>query len=63
MWSASNRLFTYTNFENKQPDNYKGEEHCVEVRYRGLKWNDLDCSDEHYFICRPREPVSVPDAA
>ncbi|XP_040035837.2 C-type isolectin Sp-CL4-like [Gasterosteus aculeatus] len=35
-----------------QPDNFTGEEDCVEVKpkYWGV-WNDDDCSDENNFIC------------
>ncbi|XP_077962602.1 C-type isolectin Sp-CL4-like [Gasterosteus aculeatus] len=35
-----------------QPDNFTGEEDCVEVKPKiwGL-WNDDDCSDENNFIC------------
>eukprot|EP00057_Strongylocentrotus_purpuratus_P008760 XP_011663234.1 PREDICTED: uncharacterized protein LOC100889872 [Strongylocentrotus purpuratus] len=35
------------------PDNYKGDEQCVENRKRG--WNDLLCNNSHRFVCEKSE--------
>ncbi|XP_037336073.1 C-type isolectin Sp-CL4-like [Pungitius pungitius] len=42
----------YSQWFPGQPDNFSGQEDCVEVNHKkwGL-WNDDDCSDEINFMC------------
>ncbi|KAK5967492.1 hypothetical protein GCK32_005094 [Trichostrongylus colubriformis] len=58
-WSDDNPV-NYTNWwtEYGQPDNYKGNENCVQmyvdgnpVPYAG-RWNDLNCDHKAYFVCQ-----------
>lgn len=47
-WDGSD--FTYTNWRNRQPDNYEGLEHCVTMSVSG-QWNDLNCKFKRGIIC------------
>ncbi|XP_071078434.1 uncharacterized protein [Haliotis cracherodii] len=45
--------FTWTNWENGQPNNYGNKQDCVEAyteKYQH-QWNDLYCSSERTFVC------------
>ncbi|XP_060586405.1 uncharacterized protein LOC132742102, partial [Ruditapes philippinarum] len=39
------------NWADKQPDNYKGMEDCVEMWSSTSKWNDAACSSKNNWIC------------
>jgi len=44
LWWSDYSIPEYTNWDDRQPDNYDGKEDCVESSgYRGFKWNDLQC--------------------
>ncbi|XP_073831778.1 lectin subunit alpha-like [Musca autumnalis] len=54
-WSMSGKRMTFSNWANKQPDNYKGNEHCVHIYSPyNLKWNDVPCTFKQGFICETR---------
>lgn len=64
VWKPFNEPFEYTAWsghENKhwiQPDNNKGEEHCVELyHYNNEKifWNDAPCWERKRYLCEFRE--------
>ncbi|XP_059518193.1 pulmonary surfactant-associated protein D-like isoform X1 [Myotis daubentonii] len=40
----------YSNWAPRQPDNYGGIEHCVEIFTNG-KWNDTPCGEKRLVIC------------
>ena len=50
----------YKNWADNQPDNHLNNEHCVIILIRTKefspelngKWNDVQCSNEMYFICQ-----------
>ncbi|KAK7101157.1 collectin-11-like [Littorina saxatilis] len=50
VWRKTNRVPTYTNWNDNQPDNWKGIEHCVTMR-RSQKWNDVRSSASLPFVC------------
>ncbi|XP_048251465.1 perlucin-like isoform X2 [Haliotis rufescens] len=44
LWEGR-RPMVYSNWSPHQPDNYKGREHCLEMRrsYSNYLWNDVPC--------------------
>lgn len=50
---GNNKLATYTNWAPDEPNNRDKTEKCIHMYDTcvGMKWNDLKCSDELYFIC------------
>ena len=60
IWDHSGKKPTYTNFHGagRQPDNFNGDEDCVEIYLnthdsgvRG-KWNDIPCSTQLPYVCK-----------
>ena len=50
-WLDSSTL-TYTNWDDKEPNNEgKGGEDCVVVLEYGV-WNDVSCSGKYNFVCK-----------
>ncbi|XP_028439590.1 galactose-specific lectin nattectin [Perca flavescens] len=43
MWSDGS-TFDYKNWDVGQPDNFDGEENCLEMNYQGRNWNDAPCA-------------------
>ncbi|XP_062599603.1 perlucin-like [Saccostrea cucullata] len=41
---------TFSNWRNNQPNNWGGNQHCVEICRNGF-WNDLNCNTNSAFIC------------
>ena len=41
-WQTNRETLSYTNWASKQPDNDKGNQHCVAVTKYGT-WDDRDC--------------------
>ncbi|XP_048251689.1 perlucin-like [Haliotis rufescens] len=54
LWEGR-RPMVYSNWSPRQPDNYKGREHCLEMRrsYSYYLWNDAPCHaySTSHFIC------------
>ncbi|XP_031633896.1 uncharacterized protein LOC116347455 [Contarinia nasturtii] len=51
-WMGHDKEFAFTNWGDKEPNDFNGKESCVEmVEYHNLKWNDWICDWERYFIC------------
>ena len=47
---------TYFNWDLDEPNQYKGNEDCVEVRLdRDGGWNDVPCNNKKTFVCEKRE--------
>ncbi|XP_075158351.1 C-type lectin mosGCTL-1-like [Haematobia irritans] len=65
VWVSKGDIFTYTNWEENEPNNYKGlNERCVHIGFHGdAKWNDVNCSRKYGFICElplnPDDPQAV----
>ncbi|XP_073722002.1 ladderlectin-like [Misgurnus anguillicaudatus] len=44
--------FDFTNWCSSQPDNYGGQEHCLEINtHDNHCWNDIPCSTTMGYIC------------
>ena len=41
----------YENWNEGEPNNFNGNEDCVEIMLNGGLWNDARCRDEKSFIC------------
>lgn len=67
-WKPNNELFDYTSWHGvednyfRQPDNNKGEEHCVELyKYdnRNIYWNDAPCWERKRYLCEFPTPELI----
>ncbi|KAI8116796.1 Lectin subunit alpha [Lucilia cuprina] len=58
IWISStvNGPFTYTNWEQSEPNNYQNQnERCVNIGFHGNdQWNDVNCDRKYGFICQER---------
>ncbi|XP_053958424.1 perlucin-like [Anastrepha ludens] len=61
VWNgAENEEFTFTNWLPGMPDNWRGDEHCVEIGFKELgKWNDNRCRYHRHFICEVSHLVNA----
>ncbi|XP_061392245.1 lectin subunit alpha-like [Musca vetustissima] len=54
-WSTTGRRVKFADWSIHQPDNYKGNEHCLHLYAPyNLKWNDAPCTMKQGFICEER---------
>ncbi|XP_062611198.1 alpha-N-acetylgalactosamine-specific lectin-like [Saccostrea cucullata] len=51
VWSTSGNHLNYTNWLSGQPDNFLGNENCVQVTNNGI-WNDMGCGLPIPFLCK-----------
>lgn len=51
VWDKTGKQGTYTNWRSNQPDNWNGNEDCVEIR-NDEKWNDVQCDVSYQAICK-----------
>ncbi|XP_017483085.1 PREDICTED: perlucin-like [Rhagoletis zephyria] len=52
IWHSTGAEFNYTNWLPNMPDNWRGDELCVEMGFREVgKWNDTRCRYLRHFIC------------
>ncbi|XP_061732556.1 macrophage mannose receptor 1 isoform X2 [Nerophis ophidion] len=61
-WSDGVSPVLYTNWNDKEPNNAGGTEHCVAMTHNALvsgKWNDDACHKEHSFICFRKKSSSI----
>uniref|UniRef100_A0AAQ4RS57 C-type lectin domain-containing protein n=1 Tax=Gasterosteus aculeatus aculeatus TaxID=481459 RepID=A0AAQ4RS57_GASAC len=57
-WSDGVSAVLYTNWNEKEPNNAGGTEHCVAMAHGPLmsgKWNDDVCHKDHSFVCSRRK--------
>ncbi|CAL8384873.1 unnamed protein product [Gadus morhua 'NCC'] len=60
-WTDGSRVL-YTNWDDKEPNNHNGAEHCVSVTHSDLvsgRWNDAACSEDRSFVCYRKKSSSV----
>ncbi|KAL1280679.1 hypothetical protein QQF64_015279 [Cirrhinus molitorella] len=46
----SDQPLTFTNWKEKEPNDYKGEEDCT-VMYKSGVWNDINCNSDWHVVC------------
>jgi hypothetical protein len=56
-WEDGSAL-TFTNWANDQPDDFEGDEDCVEKLQRNAQWNDQLCDEKNAFFCERSGPPS-----
>ncbi|XP_074641666.1 perlucin-like [Tubulanus polymorphus] len=58
-WVQTGEPIRYWNWYHGQPDNMKGQEHCLELEKKyGYRWNDQPCHIDNHFICEiPTEEI------
>ncbi|KAK1151906.1 C-type mannose receptor 2-like, partial [Acipenser oxyrinchus oxyrinchus] len=49
-WSHQGDSYTFHNWNNAEPNNWGGNENCVEMMTSG-KWNDCGCNSQSPFFC------------
>ncbi|XP_058865071.1 L-selectin-like [Acipenser ruthenus] len=58
-WSHQGDNYTFHYWSNEQPDNWGGNENCVEIMKSG-EWNDCGCISQFPFFCYDgKDPGSV----
>ncbi|KAM4528248.1 uncharacterized protein PAE49_000185 [Odontesthes bonariensis] len=61
-WSDGVSPVLYTNWNEKEPNNAGGAEHCVALTHSHLvtgKWNDDACHQNHSFVCHRKKSSSI----
>ncbi|XP_023264465.1 macrophage mannose receptor 1-like [Seriola lalandi dorsalis] len=61
-WSDGVSPVLYTNWNDKEPNNAGGTEHCVAMTHNPLvsgKWNDDACHKDHSFVCYRKKSSSI----
>ncbi|KAA8584470.1 hypothetical protein FQN60_008255 [Etheostoma spectabile] len=61
-WSDGVSPVLYTNWNDKEPNNAGGTEHCVAMGHSHLvsgKWNDDACHKDHSFVCYRKKSSSI----
>ncbi|XP_067381173.1 type-2 ice-structuring protein-like [Channa argus] len=54
LWS-NGRSLQYTNWCPRQPDNFRGTQHCIQINYGAQKcWDDVDCHIKRPSVCVKR---------
>jgi len=41
----------YLNWDSGEPNNYGQNEDCVVIKNTSGKWNDVDCTENRYYVC------------
>ncbi|XP_030375537.1 galactose-specific lectin nattectin-like [Scaptodrosophila lebanonensis] len=62
-WFSNGRSFSYRNFQSGAPKSSTGAERCL--GYNGVTslWQNVDCQEQHYFICERRCAIFPEDNA
>ncbi|XP_026181790.1 type-2 ice-structuring protein-like [Mastacembelus armatus] len=51
-WSwVDGSTFTYANWAPGQPDNYQGNENCLQISTEGKQWSDVNCDQLLPSVC------------
>ncbi|XP_028318805.1 macrophage mannose receptor 1 [Gouania willdenowi] len=61
-WSDGVSPVLFTNWNDKEPNNAGGSEHCVTITHNMLvsgKWNDDACHKNHSFVCSMKKSSSI----
>ncbi|XP_033951501.2 uncharacterized protein [Pseudochaenichthys georgianus] len=61
-WSDGVSPVLYTNWNDKEPNNAGGAEHCVAISHNHLvtgRWNDDSCHRDHSFVCSRKKSSSI----
>lgn len=50
-WSDTSENYTFSNWQNGQPDNLNGDQTCAAVVVQNGTWTDEQCNTEYPFFC------------
>lgn len=56
-WSFQNERITFTKWDKQQPNNFGGNQNCVELRSSGY-WHDIGCSVKCVIICQSSKTLT-----
>lgn len=60
-WSDGSS-FVYQNYSNNEPNDFHGQEDCVEIRsWLAGSWNDLNCGINLCYVCKQTKNTIIPD--
>lgn len=51
---VDNSPLDYVNWGKGEPNDYGGDENCVEMQSRSGQWNDLSCSRYRQYMCKKK---------
>lgn len=51
IWSKSGNSVNLTQWSPNEPNDYQGNEDCIEMDALHGKWNDMPCGSTYPFIC------------
>lgn len=54
IWSKSKNKITFTKWLSNNPDDYEGNEDCIEMLATTGEWNDMSCDFNTHFICEKK---------
>ncbi|XP_036973174.1 macrophage mannose receptor 1 [Acanthopagrus latus] len=61
-WSDGVSSVKYTNWNENEPNNAGGAEHCVAISHNYLvtgRWNDDSCHKDHSFVCSRKKSSTI----
>ena len=50
-WQTDNAALSYTDWEEGQPDNYRNQQHCVQIT-KNYYWDDVSCYEVQDYLCQ-----------
>lgn len=51
IWSKSGKKITSTQWSQGEPNDFKDEEDCIEMKAATGEWNDKSCDNDAFFMC------------
>merc|ERR1719239_1633067 len=57
VWQSDNEVMTYNDWGPNQPNNLRGEQHCLSMQRS--KWDDLACDLDRAYICQAEKEIKV----
>ena len=54
LWQTDNAALSYEDWENGQPNNHGGQQHCVKINIvaNNYGWDDVECTEERHYLCQ-----------
>ena len=53
-WQTDDAALSYEDWENGQPNNHGGQQHCVKINIvaNNYGWDDVECTEERHYLCQ-----------
>ena len=54
VWTDGNPFGSYTHWHQRQPDNFRHNQDCAALNFRGYNgfWDDIGCTAVHHYLCQ-----------